>query len=344
MVMNGSSGNRQATRCAAVGLGLVLDAVLGEPPRTVHPVAAFGSVMDRIQRRHHRDAIVAGALYVGIGVAGAIGAGRLLERTLGRGVAAAVAVAVASASRELNRTAQQIGMLLEAGDLDGARAALPRLVGRDPSDLDDKEMARAVVESVAENLSDAVVATALWGIMSGARGALAHRAVNTLDAMVGYRNERYRRFGWASARLDDVMGWPAARLTALLVAVVTPAAASSVWCTVRRDAMAHPSPNAGVAEAAFAGALGLRLGGSNRYGGELDVRPFLGVGRPAEPADIARAVTLARRVTVALGTGCALGALGARCMSGALRVRGASRTPAARCALSAPRTRGDRRS
>ena len=117
---------------------------------------------------------------------------------------------------------------------------LPSLVGRDPERLDENEIARAVVESVAENLSDAVVGTALWGVVAGASGATAHRAANTLDAMVGYRTARYRRFGWASARLDDVLGWPAARLTALLVAVAEPRRAPHVWRVVRRDARSTP--------------------------------------------------------------------------------------------------------
>jgi adenosylcobinamide-phosphate synthase len=292
--------------------GLAIDARLGEPPRALHPVAAFGTTMGHLDRRHHRDAVPAGVLYAAAGTGGAVAAGRLLERVVGKRGALVVAVAIASAARELTTTATRIGSLLDAGDLRGARAALPILVGRDPTGLDEKEIARAVVESVAENLSDAVVATAFWGVVAGAPGVFAHRAVNTLDAMVGYRNERYRRFGWASARLDDLMGWPAARLTALLVMIVSPATAPATWAVLRRDASAHPSPNAGVAEAAFAGALGLSLGGPNRYGGALEVRPAIGVGPPAEPGDIARAVRLARRVTLGLGAWCMIGTLIAR--------------------------------
>src|SRR5204863_6463621 len=124
-------------------------------------------------------------------------------------------------------------------------------VGRDPSELDESGVARAVVESVAENTVDAVVAPACWAAVFGAPGVLAHRAVNTLDAMVGHRSARYARFGWAAARLDDGAAWVPARLTAVLVALVRPRAARLVWQAVRRDAPAHPSPNAGVAEAAF---------------------------------------------------------------------------------------------
>jgi adenosylcobinamide-phosphate synthase len=190
-----------------------------------------------------------------------------------------------------------IGDALVREDLDAARAALPSLVGRDPSGLDEKEIARAAVESVAENTVDAIVAPACWAVAAGAPGVLAHRAVDTLDSMVGYRSPRYRRFGWASARADDAMAFVPARVTAALVAAARPQVARTVWQTVRRDAAAHPSPNAGVAEAAFAAALGLRLGGENRYGDQLELRPPMGDGRPPEATDIARAVDLSRHVT-----------------------------------------------
>ncbi len=160
-------------------------------------------------------------------------------------------------------------------------------------------MARAVVESVAENTVDAVVAPACWAAMGGAAGAGAYRAVNTLDAMVGHRNERYRRFGWAAARLDDVANWIPARLTGLLVATVRPARAREILDAVVHPP-AHPSPNAGVAEAAFAAALGLRLGGDTVYARRIDPRPTFGTGRPPEPADIEAAVRLSRDVTLAL--------------------------------------------
>jgi adenosylcobinamide-phosphate synthase len=194
-----------------------------------------------------------------------------------------------------------VGEAVARDDLTGARQALSALVARDRTGLEEKEIVRAVVESVAENCADAIVAPALWASLGGATGVLVHRAANTLDAMVGYRNERYGRFGWAAARADDVLAWPAARITALLIAVVRPLRALDVWRAVRRDAPHHPSPNAGVSEAAFAAALGLRLGGPNRYGDQVEVRPYLGDGRPAEADDIARVVRLSRDVTVALG-------------------------------------------
>ncbi|MFT2014547.1 cobalamin biosynthesis protein [Streptomyces sp. 796.1] len=197
----------------------------------------------------------------------------------------------------LGREARTIGAALTAGDLDAARAALPRLCGRDPQALDAQQIARAVVESVAENTSDAVVGALVWGAVGGVPGLLGFRAVNTLDAMVGHRSPRYLRFGWASARLDDLVGWPGARLTAALAVLAGPAPGRA-WRTVRRDAGSHPSPNAGPVEAAFAGALGVRLGGTLAYAGRVEHRPVLGAEhRPVEVADIERAVRLSRRVS-----------------------------------------------
>jgi adenosylcobinamide-phosphate synthase len=212
----------------------------------------------------------------------------------------ALATYVAVAGRGLADAASAVGAAVEAGDLDEARRLLPALVGRDPDGLDEKEIVRAAVESVAENTVDAVVAPALWAVAAGAPGALGYRALNTLDAMVGHRSPRYERYGWASARLDDGAGWVPARVTAALVASVRPRHAAAVWRAVRADAPAHPSPNAGVAEAAFAAALGLRLGGENRYGDRVELRPALGDGRPPEATDIAAAVRLLSDVSWAL--------------------------------------------
>jgi adenosylcobinamide-phosphate synthase len=179
---------------------------------------------------------------------------------------------------------------------------LPALVGRDPARLSPSEIARAAVESVAENTVDGIVAPALFTALGGARGALVYRGINTLDSMVGYRDTRYERFGWASARVDDVANFVPARVTAALVAVVRPSAVREICDAVRRDAPSHPSPNAGVAEAAFAAALGLRLGGTSSYGGKLENRPLLGPvdGRVPEARDIAAATRCSQHVTMAL--------------------------------------------
>ena len=168
-------------------------------------------------------------------------------------------------------------------------------MGRDPSELDASGIAAAVIESVAENSVDAVIAPAFWAAVAGAPGAVAYRAVNTMDAMVGHRNERYSNFGWAAARLDDMANYVPTRIFAGLVAVLRPDRAREILAAVRRDATAHPSPNAGVAEAAMAAALGRELGGPLRYGTVTEDRPRLGHGPRPDPEDIPTAVRMADR-------------------------------------------------
>jgi adenosylcobinamide-phosphate synthase len=292
--------------------GLALDRLVGEPPAG-HPVAAYGRLMTAVEARLWHDSRLWGAAFTAAGVSLGAAAGAAVhggaELCFGRDrggpsgstVAAGTAVAtgVAVAGRALAEAGGAMAAALAAGDVDGARALLPALCGRDPEALDDKGLARAAVESVAENTVDAVVAPAFWGAVAGAPGALAYRAANTLDAMVGHRNARYRRFGWAAARLDDAANWIPARLTAGLVAAVRPGAAGEVAAVLRRPP-AHPSPNAAVSEGAFAVALGVRLGGDTVYGGRIDPRPAFGAGRPPEPGDIDAAVRLSGDVTAAL--------------------------------------------
>jgi adenosylcobinamide-phosphate synthase len=281
------------SRSLGAAAGVMADRMLGEPPAVTHPVVRFGTVMRRVEGQLYRDARDAGAAHaaVGVGLAAAAGA------ALGSPAAAAY---VTVAGRALAAAALEVEAALARDDLAAARAQLPALVGRDPSTLDAAEIARAAVESVAENTVDAVVAPALWAAATGAPGVFAYRAVNTLDAMIGHRSARYEQFGWASARLDDVAGLIPARVAAVLVAAVRPRAVRRVARAVRHDAPAHPSPNAGVAEAAFAAALDVRLGGTNRYGNRVEHRPRLGDGRAPEPADIRAAVRLSRDVTIAL--------------------------------------------
>ncbi|MCC5951758.1 MAG: cobalamin biosynthesis protein CobD [Acidimicrobiia bacterium] len=291
-----STASALASRAGGVAAGLVLDQTIGERGLDPHPVAVFGSVMAAAERRWWDDDRAAGVRHALVGTALGIAAGAML----GNGpVAAAAAVWVTSGGRMLGDEATRVAHHLAAGDLPTARAALSALVGRDPSDLDEAEIARAVVESVAENTSDAAIGPAWWALCASAAGACGYRAVNTLDAMVGHRSPRHERFGWASARLDDAANWIPARATAALVAAVRPHRAVEVVRIVRRDAAAHPSPNAGVVESAFAAALGVRLGGSNRYGDRTEHRAALGDGRPPTAADIARAVRLSRHVTLA---------------------------------------------
>jgi len=281
------------SRARAAAFGLVADRLIGEPPAAVHPVVAFGRAMTAFEARTYDDRRRAGLAHAVTGVGLGAAAGWALRSTT-------VATWSAVAGRSLGDAASAVGDALAAGDLEAARERLPALVGRDPSDLDEGEVARAVVESVAENTVDAVVAPVLWAAVGGAPGAFGHRAVNTMDAMVGHRNDRYRHYGWAAARLDDLAAWVPARVTAALVAMCRPRSATTVWQVVRRDAPDHPSPNSGVAEAAFAAALGVRLGGPSRYGDRVEERPRLGDGRPVAPRDIARAVRLSHDVGLAL--------------------------------------------
>ncbi|MGI8882352.1 MAG: adenosylcobinamide-phosphate synthase CbiB [Jatrophihabitans sp.] len=281
------------SRAVAAAAGIVADRLIGEPPVGPHPVALLGGVLHRVERGLYADRRSAGVLHAAIGVAIGTFAGSVCRSTC-------LATYVSVAGRGLADAADAIDAALAAGDLSRARTLLPALVGRDPDRLDEAEVCRAVVESVAENTVDAVVAPALWAAVAGAPGALGYRSVNTMDAMVGHRDDRYSRYGWASARLDDAAAWLPARITAALVAGCRPSAARRVVRVVRRDAPAHPSPNSGVAEAAFAAALGVRLGGVSSYAGRVEVRPTLGDGRPASPGDIGRAVRLSRDVSLAL--------------------------------------------
>ena len=265
-------------------------------------MALFGSAAAALERRTYRDARWAGVVHTAglLAVTGAIGfVAQGSRRGLRETAAVAAATYVAAGGTSLCRTGEQMVGLLTAGDVDGARALLPSLCGRDPAVLDAAGLTRAALESIAENTSDAQVGPLVWAALGGAPAVLMYRAVNTLDAMIGNRSPRYARFGWAAARADDLANLLAARFTGLCVVACapvvggSPAAALRAW---RRDARRHPSPNAGVAEASFAGALGVRLGGPTQYAHELEIRPTLGDGRVPEVADLARAVRLSRTV------------------------------------------------
>ena len=287
----------------ATGLiaGYALDQALGDPRRW-HPVAGFGRVAGSLERRLYADSVGRGSVHVAILVGGTVALGAVSERK-GPFVGTMLATWAVLGGRSLDREAAAIGSLLDGGNLPDARRRLTHLVGRDPSSLTADEVARAVVESVAENTSDAVVAPLFWGAVAGIPGLLGYRAINTLDAMVGHRSSRYERFGKPAARLDDVANLIPARIAAALAAIAGPDRGGAVraW---RDDAAGHPSPNAGPVESAFAGALGLRLGGTNVYGDRIEHRPVMGHGRPVAPGDIGPARRLASRV----GRGAALAA------------------------------------
>jgi adenosylcobinamide-phosphate synthase len=294
------------SRALGIALGHLADLRFGDPRRG-HPVALFGSAAAALERRTYADSRARGVVHLAVLAGGATALGVVGERhSRAHPVAHTLLTAAATwtvlGGTSLGREAAAVHALLAADDLPGARQRLTHLVGRDTSVLDTAEVSRACVESVAENTSDAVVAPLVWGAVLGVPGLLGYRAANTLDAMVGHRGERYGRFGWASARFDDLLNLPGARLSGLLAAGLAPtvggrpSAALRAWA---RDARRHPSPNAGVVEAAFAGALGVRLGGRNHYAHAVEDRVLLGDGPPTTPADIDRAMRLAKHV----GTG-----------------------------------------
>jgi adenosylcobinamide-phosphate synthase len=287
-------------------LGAVLDALAGDP-RRAHPVALFGAAVSRVEHRVWADSRARGLVFTTVCVGPVAAAGlavqRLAQRSAaGRAVVATMATWTVLGGASLTAEASGIARAIEAGDLDGARQRLPALCGRDAAELDATQLARATVESLAENTSDAVVAPLLWGAACGLPGLLGYRAVNTLDAMVGHRSPRYERFGWAAARLDDAANLLPARVTGLLAAALAPAVGGSTrraLRTMHRDGAAHPSPNGGRCEAAFAGALDVRLGGVNAYQGRVERRGILGDGTPPGAADIVRAIQLSRLVSAA---------------------------------------------
>jgi adenosylcobinamide-phosphate synthase len=297
-------GPTRRTRVVGVLAGYLADLVLADP-RNAHPVAGFGAAAAAVERVTYRDTRIGGVAHVGllVGAVSLLGAG--LQRHVRRcgplwsAAATAVATWIALGGTTLARTGLAMADLVSRDDIEGAKRLLPALCGRDPAQLDAAGLTRAAVESVAENTSDAAVAPLLWATVAGVPAVLGYRAVNTLDSMVGHRSPRYARFGWAAARLDDTANYVAARVTATLVVACAPIVGGSPWGAVRawrRDAARHPSPNAGVVEAAFAGALGVRLGGPTQYQYELQIRPTLGEGVPPAVADLRRAVRLSQAV------------------------------------------------
>src|SRR3954468_9910561 len=324
----------QAATAAGLALGFDLDQLLCDP-RHGHPVAGFGRVATLLEQHTYADRRGAGVLHLTllVGATAALG-GVLASATRRRPALRLVVTAAVTWSvlggRSLQREAQAIASQLGDGDLAAARRQIRNLVGRDPAGLSAAELARACVESVAENTSDAVVAPLFWGAAAGLPGLLGYRAANTLDAMVGHRSPRYARFGTAAARLDDALNFAPSRLTAALTIAAAPtvhgdrAEALRVW---RRDRGDHPSPNAGQCESSMAGALGVRLGGRNVYFGRTEVRPLLGDGPRPTAGHIKRAAKLSGAVGV-LAVG--LAAVGALTRAGISAARLPARWRAAR--------------
>src|SRR5918911_852533 len=298
-----------------VAAALLLDAVLGEPPAAVHPTVLMGLAISALEKMALRIESPRSRRLAGIVLAASVPS---LVFVFTRKILSVVPckpgwmigaalISTTLSMRGLATAAGNVERGLYEGRLERARARLACFVGRDTEDLSESEVCRAAVESVAENTSDGVVAPMLYGVLFGAPGALAYKAVNTLDSMVGYRRPPYEDLGWASARLDDLANLAPSRLTMLSTAAISGRPLSTLLTALRFGPLTT-SPNAGMAEAAFAGALGVRLGGANTYGGVLREGPILGDGRPPVPEDIRRAVILMRRCCVlaailALGAG-----------------------------------------
>lgn len=294
-------------------LALVIELALGYPDRLYravgHPVTWIGHVIAFADRRFNRDewpfalrrAAGIAALLVIVVIVG--GAAWLIQCALGHGPGLIVTAIFAStlvAQRSLTVHVEAVADALEEGGLEAGRRAVAQVVGRDPASLDAAGVARAAIESLAENFSDGVVAPAFWLAVAGLPGGAAYKAVNTADSMIGHKTPRHKAFGWAAARFDDLISLPASRITALLVilaAVLSGEAPGAGWRAVWRDAGRHRSPNAGWCEAAMAGALGLALAGPRVYGGTTVEDAVMGEGgrRNATAGDIRRALRLYRR-------------------------------------------------
>jgi adenosylcobinamide-phosphate synthase len=298
---------------------LLIEAVVGYPDRLVrsigHPVTWIGRLVRALEWNCNSDTatparrralgLITVLLIVSIVavVALAIERGLLLLPfgLIGVGVLASALIA----QRSLHEHVARVADALDKTGVTGGREAVSHIVGRDVAALDVAGIARAAIESLAENFSDGVVAPVFWMLIAGLPGAAVYKAVNTADSMIGHRTPRYQAFGWAAARLDDLLNLPASRLSAFLIiaaASVTPrASASGAWRAVRRDAGRHRSPNAGYPEAAMAGALGLALAGPRSYGGVRVDDALMGDGRRAADAgDIRAALGLYRRADVLL--------------------------------------------
>ena len=281
---------------------LLLDAVLGEPPEVLHPTVMMGLVISALEKSALRIESPRSRRLAGIVLAVIVPSLVFVttRKILGvvpckrRWMIGTALLSTTLSMRGLGGAAGDVEHALREGRLEGARTRLGHFVGRDTEELSRSEICRAAVESVAENTSDGVVAPMLYGALLGAPGALAYKAVNTLDSMVGYRQPPYEDLGWASARLDDLANLAPSRITMLCTAATSGRTLDTLLTAVRYGPLTT-SPNAGMAEAAFAGALGVRLGGANTYGGVVREGPGLGDGRPPVPEDIRRAVRLMRR-------------------------------------------------
>ena len=274
-----------------------------------HPVTWTGRLIGALDRALNRETAAANArraagvaaVAILVAVVGAVAflVQRELLRWPGGVLAAALLASTLIAQRSLHRHVADVAVTLAQGDIGAARVAVSQIVGRDTAALDAAGVSRAAIESLAENFSDGIVAPVLWLAIAGLPGAALYKAITTADSMIGHRTPRHAAFGWAAARLDDLVNLPASRLSALLLvaaaALLKEASAPAAWRAVWRDAARHRSPNAGYPEAAMAGALGLALAGPRVYGGVPVDDAVMGDGRRgAGAADIVRALALYR--------------------------------------------------
>ena len=298
----------------AMAVAMAVDALSGWPSwlfaRIGHPVTWLGRLISAIDAAWNRDsdppafrraAGVAGALLV---IAISVAIGWVLQSLLPWGWMEIILVGVLAwplvALRSLHDHVAAVAKPLQAGDIAAARAAVSRIVGRDPATLDEAGIARAAIESLAENASDGIVAPVFWGALFGLPGILGYKAINTLDSMIGHRSERHEAFGWAAARIDDVANFIPARLTGFLFVLLASRRSEALSC-MTRDARRHRSPNAGWPEAAMAGALGVRLSGPRIYRGSATDEPWLNEGaRDPLAADISQGLTIYRRAMLLL--------------------------------------------
>src|SRR5262245_8346568 len=288
--------------------GFVLDLLLGDPRWLPHPVRLIGRMANWAETRCRRmiaNEYVAGALFT-MGVV-AVAAGGIWIVIWGLQQLHPVLAALGMiyfmyaglAVGDLAGEATAVWQLLRGGDIGPARRRLSRIVGRDTEHLGEPEIVRATVETVAESTVDGILAPMFFAAVAGAPGLWAYKAINTLDSMVGHHEAPYTRFGWAAARLDDVANFLPARLGLILFGLGTWIIGGEprrCWRVAWRDGGKHPSPNSGLAEAAMAGALGVRLGGVNTYDGVTNMRPYLG--DPIQPLD-SSCITEAVRVMYA---------------------------------------------
>ena len=290
---------------------LAFDALIGDPDwlwrRLGHPVALIGALIGVLDRRLNREdrsqqqRKLAGIASTAAVVAVSVSVGILVQTTVQQlpkgNIMLALIASIFIAQRSLYQHVAWVRSAFAEGGLAGARKAVARIVGRDPEQLDEAGVCRAAIESCAENFSDGVVAPVFWLALLGLPGLIAYKTINTADSMIGHRTERYKSYGWAAARLDDLVNLVPARLSALLLASAAPIAGGTISNSlkvVKRDASKHRSPNAGWPESAMAGALGVALAGPRRYATHVVEDPFLNAEAtsPAVPDDIGRALDL----------------------------------------------------